>query len=468
MQQRAKMRPAFAIALLAGGALLSVARSASAQVPVQASPASREGGAVASLPAQVRRDCWLVAATGEPEIPCEVPFDANQNGMNNKAVLVREVGGGRRRGIAILMASSVQILGAGHGAGSLGADLGWMKAWTVLHPRDPDSSLDHDLLLLEPVPSPHPAMPAGVLVALRDEEAENVDLSGPHDRRGSFVAMGLTDRRWRFVALDLLERYDVTPAKRWLLPGLDDPDELVRLGAAGVLAASKVGDAVGGIAAWLAPGRPDVSPFTWRQIALDLGQLGSPAGIPALERALGDAAPEVREAAVWALGEIGGPTGVELIGGHVGDPDPRVRRAAVAALGVAGGPGIGPGIALILGNAFADPDQRTRLGAVESASKLGLRDLIPAFIERLKDPDGEVQYAAVGAVGKLGARQAAPELVPLLLARGPRQVRHHALCWSPGIWLPLDCAAARALVKIGDPAGIAEARKRVPHCLVEP
>jgi hypothetical protein len=58
--------------------------------------------------------------------------------------------------------------------------------------------------------------------------------------------------------------------------------------------------------------------------------------------------------------------------------------------------------------------------------------------------------------------------VPLLTSRGARIKRHHALCFAPGTWHSLDCAAAKALRKIGDPAGLAEANKLAPHCLAQP
>ncbi|HXU03387.1 MAG TPA: HEAT repeat domain-containing protein [Polyangia bacterium] len=438
-------------------------------------PAAETPKALPSLPRDVREDCWLRAQPGEQEIPCALALEPDSEGLTTRAMLVRSRVGGRR-GIAILTSTpTVEIIGAGRPSGALGTDLGWMSGWAVLHPHE-RSSIDHDALWLTATSARHARVGAGVLLAPAGEEAENVELYGPRDHfhDGAYAVLAVGDLARRFVGLDLLKRYDVAPVKRPLLAALDDPDELVRLAVAEALAASKVTEAADAVAAWLAPGRTDVSPFTRRQIALSLGGLGTrtehgdheAAGsvITALASALDDPAQEVRKAAVWALGEIGGPESSRLIAGRAHDPDRRVRRSVALALGNAGGPAAVDALRAL----FSDSDGRARLLAVTSADKLELRALIPAFIERLHDTDGEVQYAAVGAVDKLRVREAAPHLVPLLTARGPRQSRPHALCFQPGIWLNLDCAAARALEHLGDAAGLAEAKKRVPHCLAKP
>jgi hypothetical protein len=417
------------------------------------------------LPSNVREDCWLRARPGEPAIPCELPLDVDRKGISRRAVQIRERTGGRRRGIAIQNSvGAADIIGAGRGTGALGTDLGWLAGWTILHPRDRENSLYQDALWLTPAEGERSKVGGPILLAAGGEEAENLDLYGDRRRGGLYNIMGLADTGRRFVALDLLARYDVTPVRRALIARLDDADELVRLAAAEALAASKVTEAADPIASWLAPGRADVSPFMRRQIALALGRLGSPAGVPALASALDDPAHEVREAAVIALGEIGGPESGRLIAGRVRDPDRRVRRAVAEALGQAGGPAAADSFRVL----FSDPDERTRLLAVRAADKLELRALVPAFIERLHDTDGEVQYAAVGAVSTLRVREAVPHLLPLLGAKPPRETRRHALCFIPGTWLNLDCAAARALERLGDKAGLAEAQRRVPHCLAKP
>ena len=478
MQRRAGFSIRGAVALMAVDAFLGGARAAPAKALVAKPPSGDTTGAAfpsppgadetasrfPPLPPQLREDCWLRAPPGEPETPCAILFGAARDQADDRAVLVRERGGARRRGIAIqVRGSQVAVVGAGRPTGSLGADLGWMKSWTVLRRLDPDRGLDRDALLLTPAVPPNSGkLPPSVLLVSAEEASYLRNLRA---RDGAFAAIGLADRRRRFVALDLLERYDVTPAKAALLPGLDDPDELVRLAVAAVLGASKVAEAAPTIASWLGPeARPDVSPFTRRQIAFALGQLKSPAGVPGLERALADPAPEVRQAAVWALGQIGSPASGPLVVARVEDADLRVRREAAATLPLFKDTDLVPAFR----KGLADPDPRTRLAAVQAAGPLELRALVPSFIERLHDSDDEVQYAAVLAVTQLHPREAAPHLVPLLTARGARIKRHHALCFEPGRWQPLDCAAAKALQEIGDPASLATAKKVVPHCLAQP
>jgi HEAT repeat protein len=404
----------------------------------------------------------LHAAPGEPPAPCELSIGGGNEALETRAVLIRERGGRRRRGIGIQTSvGSVDVIGAGR-PGPAGPDLGWLGSWAVLHAHDPNS-INRDAFWLAPA-ARRASVGGGLLLAPGGETAENVDLGGWHGRHGLYTVFALGDPARRFVALDLLDRLDVTPAKRSLLPELGNADPLVRLGVAEALGSSKVTEAADVIAAWLSPERADVSPFTRRQIALALGRLGAESAVPALAAALDDPAPEVRRAAVAALGEIGGPTTWAPVASRARDPDRSVRETTATWLGEIGGTPAVEALGVLIG----DPDPRARLAAVKSASKLPLRALLPSFIERLHDPDGEVQYAAVGAVDKLRAREAAPHLVPLLTVRPARQSRPHALCWSPSIWLSLDCAAAQALAHIGDPAGLAEAKKRVPHCLASP
>jgi HEAT repeat protein len=100
---------------------------------------------------------------------------------------------------------------------------------------------------------------------------------------------------------------------------------------------------------------------------------------------------------------------------------------------------------------------------------LRLEAAVPVLIGSLNDPDDEVQYAAVEALGTLHARQAVPRLLPFLKhQKGVHVKRYHELCFVPSSWLNIECAAAKALVAIGDPAAIAEAKRIVPHCLPAP
>src|SRR3954469_25238987 len=203
------------VAFIAGGLLLLGAPAAIAKKV--ASPSA--------LPDEVQEECWLKAPAGEPEPPCSIELAMTRSGTPDRAVLVRERQGQRRRGIAIQLGSgSVEVLGAGRRVGAAAADLVWLKAWSVLHPLSKDST-DADALLLGGAPPARPdkLRESVLLVAPAEQTAEMADLDGPHHRRG-IEALGLSDPRRRFVAFDLMERYQVEPVKGWLLPGLEEPD----------------------------------------------------------------------------------------------------------------------------------------------------------------------------------------------------------------------------------------------------
>ena len=74
--------------------------------------------------------------------------------------------------------------------------------------------------------------------------------------------------------------------------------------------------------------RRTTRPLLRRNIAIALGNTGSPAAIPALTALLADRHAIVRLHAVWALGELGGPLPVD-------DPDPDVRAELSYARGTA-------------------------------------------------------------------------------------------------------------------------------------
>jgi HEAT repeat protein len=254
---------------------------------------------------------------------------------------------------------------------------------------------------------------------------------------------------------------------------------------AAVLAQSRVREAIGPISAWLESGRTDVSPFTLGQIAHTLGVLVRPLpieslGTPtlgtdvraderalrlvvhALELALADKAPDVRQAAVEALAQVGGEQAAALAAAQVEDDDPRVRRAVASTLGALGDARSATTLAKLL----ADADVRTRLDAVQSTGKLRIQSAVPKLLEMLQDPDDLVRYIAVEALGDIRTAKAVPALLPLVRER--HSVRDWRRATIPSSWLPLDCAAAQALRKIGDENAIAEARKVAPHCMTQP
>jgi len=80
-----------------------------------------------------------------------------------------------------------------------------------------------------------------------------------------------------------------------------------------------------------------------RNAAVAMGNRGDARYVPALLRALGSAAPEVRSHAAWALGRIGGPAAGEgLAAAHEREEDGEVRRELEGALASCGGGGSRP------------------------------------------------------------------------------------------------------------------------------
>lgn len=71
-----------------------------------------------------------------------------------------------------------------------------------------------------------------------------------------------------------------------------------------------------------------------RNVAIALGNSGDRAAVPALARALREAAPVVRAHAAWALGRLGGPAATQALRGALtAETDETVREELAAALG---------------------------------------------------------------------------------------------------------------------------------------
>ncbi|HXY33256.1 MAG TPA: tRNA epoxyqueuosine(34) reductase QueG [Planctomycetaceae bacterium] len=68
-----------------------------------------------------------------------------------------------------------------------------------------------------------------------------------------------------------------------------------------------------------------------RNAAIVLGNQRDPAAIPALERGLGDADPEIREPAAWALGQIGTPAAIAALKSRLGVEDNATVRSQIEA-----------------------------------------------------------------------------------------------------------------------------------------
>jgi hypothetical protein len=129
--------------------------------------------------------------------------------------------------------------------------------------------------------------------------------------------------------------------------------------------------------------------------------------VGALESALVDEDPGVREAAVRALGATWDERAVPPLAGALGDPDADVREAAARALGNIWS----DEAADTLGLALADRSRLVREAAVTALAWLADARTLPPLVAALHDPAGAVREQAADALASLGSAAA---LAPLL------------------------------------------------------
>ncbi len=257
-----------------------------------------------------------------------------------------------------------------------------------------------------------------------------------------------------------------------------------------------------------------------RSAACALGNFGSSAKAaqPALEAALADTAPVVRQNVAWALGRIGPGTVPTLrkalkdedvivrrdAAGSLGNLDPEVAKAALpelldccktpnselrfAALSVL--------IKLVepedkkaaqaIKPALEDPDLEVRQNAALAMANIGGADAAPAIpilIEALKQGDLDLQRQAAAAIANIGP-DAQSAVAPLCqaLSAPDRDLRRNAVLALGGIGPKAATAIPLLANLIGDPkedknvrmetavtlnrfGAVAEARKTVPLLL---
>ncbi|MDJ0663992.1 MAG: HEAT repeat domain-containing protein [Acidimicrobiia bacterium] len=143
--------------------------------------------------------------------------------------------------------------------------------------------------------------------------------------------------------------------------------------------------------------RNDPEPSVRRECAEVAGRLGA-APVAALEDALGDPSPEVREAATTALGETAGPESVaKLIALARDDEEDRlVREAAVASLGAIADERARPVLLALIES--APPQIRRR--CVPALSVFDGKDIEKALRAAANDRNPMVREAAEMVVGR--------------------------------------------------------------------
>lgn len=226
--------------------------------------------------------------------------------------------------------------------------------------------------------------------------------------------------------------------------------------------------------------RGSQSASTRARLALSIGRVGLPGGVPALLGALADPAPEVRALAAFGLGRIeydlgsGEAAGLrqraaDALAARLGDEEPLVAAQAAWALGVLGEPGAlepllealtgggnrpgviqqalgawwrlpGAGLAPVVDHLGSD-DVEVRLAAVNALRRLGDPSALPRLVPMLDDPDATVRAAAARGLRDTPATVAAVH-VPRLLDDADGRVVAEALLWIAGAWAEADSADA--------------------------
>jgi HEAT repeat protein len=196
--------------------------------------------------------------------------------------------------------------------------------------------------------------------------------------------------------------------------------------------------------------------------AVALGQIGDPAAVPRLLKALDDADAGLRRAAAEELGEIGHKAVVPRLLKALGDADAEVRAVAAAALGAIRDGAAVPGLLKALG----DADAKVSWVAAAALGEIGDASAVPGLLETLSDADSRLSVAAVAALGYIGDASAVPGLLKALGDAELRRAAAEALGQIgapsvPGLLKALGdadakvrAAAAAALGAIGDAAAV--------------
>jgi HEAT repeat protein len=208
--------------------------------------------------------------------------------------------------------------------------------------------------------------------------------------------------------------------------------------------------------------------------------LGVLAAIEALDTLLdsfGDQHMGARQAAVLAVGRVAPEEGADAIAALLEDPRPEMRFSAIWTLSY-----LGPGHTDRIAAGVGDQDEEVRLLAVQCLGELGATNNADAIAGLLEDPSDTVRFSAATSLAALGDTRGAATLraslgwperaFPAAIALGDledrdslgalTQLARHR--WRSPI---LRAAAARALVRLGDPAGIDVIRRIVRSWRIE-
>jgi HEAT repeat protein len=208
-----------------------------------------------------------------------------------------------------------------------------------------------------------------------------------------------------------------------------------------------------------------------------LGVLAAIEALGTLLEAFEDQHMGARQAAVLAAGRVAPEEGIDAIATLLEDPRPEMRFSAIWTLSY-----LGAGHANRIAAGLDDEDDEVRLLAVQCLGELGATSDVDAMAGLLEDPSDAVRFSAATSLAALGDTRGAPTLraslerpdraFPAAIGLGDledrdslgaltRLAKHR---WRSPI---LRAAAARALVRLGDPAGIDVIRRIVRSWRIE-
>jgi HEAT repeat protein len=208
-----------------------------------------------------------------------------------------------------------------------------------------------------------------------------------------------------------------------------------------------------------------------------LGVLAAREGLSTLLDAFEDEHMGARQAAVLAAGRIAPEEGADAIAALLDDSRPEMRFSAIWTLSY-----LGADHSNRIAEGLRDQDEEVRLLTVQCLSELGATGSVDAMADLLRDPSDAVRFAAAAALAALGDARGAPVLraaltrpdraFPAAIALGDLADRDSLgaltrLASHPWRSPISRAAAARALVRLGDPAGTEVIRKIVRSWRIE-